>query len=216
MQADSDATLMQRVVGGDEAAFAEIVGRYKNPLVNYLTHLVRSRERAEEVAQDAFVRLYRNASKYREQERLGPYLYRIATNLVVTDVRREKRWSLLLPRLHASTNLTVTQPDAGLFVDEIQKKVSAALERLPVKYRAPIVLCDIEEWSYEEIARALECRVGTVKSRIFRGREMLRRQLAPYMEPHRTGDRNDRNERHTVDAIAAQTPAHERVASLRL
>lgn len=200
---------MQRVLGGEDEAFAEIVERYKNPLVNYLTHLVRSRERAEEVAQDAFVRLYRNASKYREQERLGPYLYRIATNLVVTTARREKRWSLLLPRLHASTNQAVPSPDSGLFTDEIQKKVSAALERLPVKYRAPIVLCDIEEWSYEEIARALECRVGTVKSRIFRGRELLRRQLAPYW----TGDRN---ERHRADETAARPANHERVATLQL
>ena len=66
MQAETDATLMKRVREGDEDAFAEIVERYKNPLVNYLTHLVRSRERAEEVAQDAFVRLYRNASNYRD------------------------------------------------------------------------------------------------------------------------------------------------------
>lgn len=213
MQAENDATLMLRVREGDEEAFAEILERYKNPLVNYLTHLVRSRDRAEEVAQDAFVRLYRNASKYREQERLGPYLYRIATNLVVTDVRREKRWSLLLPRLNASMSQVVAPPDAGLFVDEIQRKVSAALEALPVKYRAPIVLCDIEEWSYEEIARALECRVGTVKSRIFRGRELLRRQLAPYMSPHRTGDRN---ERHRADESAARPAAHERVATIQL
>jgi RNA polymerase sigma-70 factor (ECF subfamily) len=205
----TDATLMQRVRSGDDDAFAEIVERYKNPLVNYLTHLVRSRERAEEVAQDAFVRLYRNASKYREQERLAPYLYRIATNLVVSDVRRERRWSLLLPRLHASTNQAVPPPDAGLLTDEIQKKVTAALGALPVKYRAPIVLCDIEEWSYEEIARALECRVGTVKSRIFRGRELLRRQLAPYW----TGERN---ERHTTDEFAARTSAHERVATIQL
>jgi RNA polymerase sigma-70 factor (ECF subfamily) len=209
MQAETDATLMRRVREGDEDAFSEIVQRYKNPLVNYLTHLVRSRERAEEVAQDAFVRLYRNAANYREQERLGPYLYRIATNLVVTDVRREKRLSLLLPRLNASTTQTVPSPDEGLFVDEIQRKVSAALGALPVKYRAPIVLCDIEEWSYEEIARALECRVGTVKSRIFRGRELLRRQLAPWWI-------GDRNEGQRADEFAARPPARERVATIRL
>src|SRR4026209_692671 len=99
----TDDALMQRVRGGDDDAFAEIVDRYKDSLVNYLTHLVRSRDRAEEIAQDAFVRLYKNAAKYKERERLGPYLYRIATNLVVCEARREKRWSLLLPRLHAST-----------------------------------------------------------------------------------------------------------------
>src|SRR5215210_6500716 len=112
MHVQTDDDLMARVRGGDEEAFGGIVDRYKDSLVNYLTHLVRSRERAEEVAQDAFVRLYRNAAKYREQERLGPYLYRIATNLVVSEVRREKRWSLLLPRLHASTNQAVAPPDA--------------------------------------------------------------------------------------------------------
>lgn len=209
MEPVNDATLMQRVRTGDEDAFAAIVERYKNPLVNYLTHLVRSRERAEEVAQDAFVRLYRNAEKYREQERLGPYLYRIATNLVVSEARREKRWSLLLPRLNASTTQAAPGPDAGLLTDEIQRKVNSALERLPLKYRAPIVLCDIEEWSYEEIARALECRVGTVKSRIFRGRELLRRQLAPWWM-------GERNERQRADEIAPRPTAHERVATLHL
>ena len=209
MEPTTDASLMQRVVAGDDDAFAEIVERYKNPLVNYLTHLVRSRDRAEEVAQDAFVRLYRNASKYREQDRLGPYLFRIATNQVVTEVRREKRWSLLLPRLNASTTQAAPPPDTGLLTTEIQKKVNAALERLPVKYRAPIVLCDIEEWSYDEIARALDCRVGTVKSRIFRGREMLRRHLAPWWI-------GDNHERQRADEPAARTAAHERVATFHV
>src|SRR4028118_806325 len=118
--------LMQRVREGDDDAFAEIVDRYKNSLVNYLTHLVRSRDRAEEIAQDAFVRLYRNASRYQQQERLGPYLFRIATNVVVTEARREKRWSLLLPRLHASTRQSAPAPDTELFTSEIQRQVSAA------------------------------------------------------------------------------------------
>src|SRR5688572_10197662 len=127
----TDDVLMQRVTAGDEDAFAEIVDRYKNSLVNYVTHLVRSRERAEEIAQDAFVRLYRFEANYREQEKLGPYLFRIATNLVVTEARREKRWMLLLPRLHASTSTSVPAPDVPLMENEIQRQVSAALERVP-------------------------------------------------------------------------------------
>src|SRR5688500_2110402 len=111
MHGESDDVLMQRAALGDDDAFAAIVDRYKDSLVNYLTHLVRSRERAQEVAQDAFVRLYRNAASYQQQERLGPYLFRIATNVVVTEARREKRWSLLLPRLHASTRQSVPAPD---------------------------------------------------------------------------------------------------------
>lgn len=204
----TDDALMQRVREGDDDAFGEIVDRYKDSLVNYLTHLVRSRDRAEEVAQDAFVRLYRNASNYRQQERLGPYLFRIATNLVVTEIRRERRWSLLLPRLHASTRTSTPAPDTNLFTSEIQRQVSAAIDRLPVNYRAPLVLFEIEEWSYDEIAQALDIRVGTVKSRISRARDLLRRHLAPWW----TGGEND--ERHTARRLGAQHTAHERVARI--
>ena len=210
MQDATDDQLMKRCVDGDETAFGEIVHRYKNALVNYLTHLVRSRDRAEEVAQDAFVRLYRNASKYREQERLGPYLYRIATNLVVTEVRREKRWSLLLPRLNASTSQFAPSPDATLLTDEIQRQVAAALKELPLKYRAPLVLFEIEEWPYEEIAKALEIPSGTVKSRISRARELLRRQLAPWW----IGG-ND-HERHTTRRLDAQSAASDGIVQLHL
>jgi len=204
----TDDALMQRVREGDDDAFGEIVDRYKDSLVNYLTHLVRSRDRAEEVAQDAFVRLYRKASQYKQQERLGPYLFRIATNLVVTEIRRERRWSLLLPRLHASTRQSAPSPDTNLFASEIQRQVAAAIDRLPINYRAPLVLFEVEEWSYDEIAKALDVRVGTVKSRISRARELLRRHLAPFW----TG--GEANERHTTRRLDAQSAAHERVARL--
>lgn len=206
----TDDALMQRVRGGDDDAFGEIVDRYKDSLLNYLTHLVRSRDRAEEIAQDAFVRLYRNASKYREQERLGPYLFRIATNLVVTEVRRQKRWSLLLPRLHASTGHSAPSPDSSLLTDEIQRQVSAALEKLPLKYRAPLVLFEMEEWSYEEIARALDVRCGTVKSRISRARDLLRRHLAPWW----IGGVN--HERHATARLDPSAATSESVAQLHV
>lgn len=204
----SDDALMQRVREGDDDAFGEIVDRYKDSLVNYLTHLVRSRDRAEEIAQDAFVRLYRNANQYRQQKRLGPYLFRIATNLVVTEVRRERRWSLLLPRLHASTRASTPAPDTNLFATEIQRQVAAAIDRLPVPYRAALVLFEIEEWSYDEIAKALDVRVGTVKSRISRAREMLRKALAPWWIGGET------HERHSLARLDARPAAHERVAGI--
>lgn len=206
MQLATDDELMERVRQGDEAAFEQVVDRYKDALVNYVTHLVRSRERAEEFAQDAFVRLYRNASRYRQEQRLGPYLFRIATNLVVTEMRRQKRWSLLLPRLHASSSAGTSLPDAGVLTDEIQRKVAAALDRLPIKYRAPLVMYEIEEWSYEEIGTALDLRSGTVKSRISRARELLRRHLAPWWI-------GGTDERKSVDAAAA---APEGIARLQL
>ncbi len=204
----TDDALMQRVREGDDDAFGEIVDRYKNPLVNYLTHLVRSRDRAEEIAQDAFVRLYRNAANYKEQDRLAPYLFRIATNLTVTEVRRAKRWTLLMPRLHASTSQSTPSPDANLITDEIQKQVNAALERLPLKFRAPLVLFEMEEWSYEAIAAALDVRIGTVKSRISRARDLLRRQLAPWWKGGQS------HERHTAQHFDAQPAARDSVARI--
>ena len=211
MHVHTDDQLMGRVCGGDEDAFGEIVDRYKDSLVNYLTHLVRSRERAEEVAQDAFVRLYRNAEKYKEQEKLGPYLFRIATNLVVSEARRQKRWNLLLPRLHASSRQVAPPADLSLLTDEIQRQVTTALERLPVKYRAPLVLFEIEEWSYEEIAKALEIRSGTVKSRISRARDLMRRHLAPWwLGNGRIGENS--HERNRTARLDASPAAREGVA----
>lgn len=206
----TDDALMKRVREGDDDAFGEIVDRYKDSLVNYLTHLVRSRDRAEEIAQDAFVRLYRNADKYREQDKLGPYLFRIATNLTVTEVRRAKRWTLLLPRLHASTSQSTPSPDANLITDEIQRHVNAALERLPLKFRAPLVLFEIEEWPYDAIGTALDLPIGTVKSRISRARDLLRRQLAPWWK----GGHN--HERHSARPFDAQPAAREGVARIRV
>lgn len=202
----TDDVLMQRVRDGDDDAFAEIVDRYKDPLVNYLTHLARSRERAEEIAQDAFVRLYDNASRYRQRDRLGPYLYRIATNLLVSAIRRERRWNLLVPRLTAGTPRSAVAPDRELLESEIQRLVSDALDGLPLKYRAPLVLFEIEEWTYDAIATALGVRIGTVKSRISRARELLRRQLAPWW----TGGMADGRTR--VERPASRLAARESVA----
>ena len=206
----TDDALMQLVRDGDENAFGQIVDRYKDSLVNYLTHLVRSRDRAEELAQDAFVRLYRSAANYREREKLGPYLFRIATNLTVSEIRRERRWNLLLPRLNASTSPSIEAPDKNLITDEIQKQVAAALEKLPVKYRAPLVLFEIEEWSYDEIAAALSLPDGTVKSRISRARELMRRQLAPWWTGGNAHDRDRTGQQH------ARVAAREGVARIHV
>ncbi|MGH9423274.1 MAG: RNA polymerase sigma factor, partial [Thermoanaerobaculia bacterium] len=137
--------MIRRASEGDDDAFALFVDRYKHSLINYLTHLTRSHERAEEIAQDAFVRLYRNAAKCRAEERLGPFLFRIATNLAITEARRDLRWKRLLPRFIASQPTSVPPSDQELLTDEVQQKVSAALEKLPLTFRAPLVLFEIEE-----------------------------------------------------------------------
>ena len=181
MQDLTDSQLMMRVRSGDHEAFATLVDRYRNSLVNYLTHLDGSRDRAEEFAQEAFLRLYQHADRYDEQGRLAPYLFRIATNLFRSEKRRERRWELLWPRFSSNGDRHhEPMAQAGLMRDEIRRKVSEAVASLPLRLRAPIVMREIEGWSYREIAETLECEEGTIKSRIFRGREQLKRVLAPY------------------------------------
>lgn len=182
MTAPTDAELMARVCAGDHDAFAMIVERYKDSLVNYLSHMTGNRDRAEEHAQASFVRLYETAPRYREEGKLGPYLFRIATNLARTDAMRGRLRDLLLLRFWSLDDRTPDEesPLADLQRRDLQREVAAALASLPVAYRAAVVLREVEGWSYQEIAASLKCSEGTVKSRIARGREQLRRRLLPF------------------------------------
>lgn len=195
-EADADdADLMARVRAGDREAFARLVDRHKDPLVGYLARLTGSPDRAQDLAQEAFLRLYRAAAGYRERGQLAAFLYRIATNLVRSEARRERRWRRLAPRLTsgretegapAESAATIgvpgdPAPPGGphrLVRRELQHRLARALAALPLELRAPLVLYEIEEWSQREVARALGCREGTVKSRLFRARRRLREELA--------------------------------------
>ena len=194
----SDAALMARTRAGDRDAFGLLVDRHKDALVGYLARLTGSPDRAQDLAQEAFLRLYRAAGSYRERGQLTAFLYRIATNLVRSEARRERRWRQLLPHLAPRTNrrgavagapapaipgdrLEAGVAPAGprrLRQREVQRRLSRALATLPVELRAPLLLYEIEEWSQADIARALGCREGTVKSRLFRARRRLRDELA--------------------------------------
>ncbi len=178
---DLDATQMNRVRSGDRDAFAGLVDRHKDAVVNYLTRLTGNRDRAEDLAQETFLRLFRSAGSYSEQGLLRGYLFRIATNLVRSEERREKRLRLLLPFLGRQDHAEPAAP-SGLLRREMHRELSAAVAKLPLRYRVPLVLHEIEGWAYADIARALGCREGTVKSRIHRGRQHLKERLAPYWQ----------------------------------
>ena len=182
MTSDDDAELLSRVQSGDRGAFAMLVDRHKDRLVNYLTVLVRNRERSEDLAQEVFLKLYLHAGRYEERGQFLPYLYRMATNLVRSEERTRRRRELLLHTFTANGNGHRAQasPQAMLLSTEIGERVGEAIAALPLRYRSPLTLREIEGWSYQDIASALNCREGTVKSRIHRGRERLRRLLEPY------------------------------------
>lgn len=177
--AEPDAGLMVRLRTGDRDAFTDLVERHKDAVVNYLTRLTGNRDRAEDLAQETFLRLFRSAGSYSEQGLLRAYLFRIATNLVRSEERRERRLRLLLPFLGHRKHAEPTAP-SGLLRQELHREVASAVAQLPLRYRVPLVLHEIEGWPYADIARELGCREGTVKSRIHRGRQHLKERLAPY------------------------------------
>jgi len=172
---------MRRVQEGDREAFAALVERHKAPLVRFLAALARDWGRAEEVAQDTFVRLFELSHKYEERGQFTPYLFRIAANLLRTQDRKERRRTILLKVFSMNGgHSTPPSPQTVCLRDELSHRLSDALAALPLRYRSPLVLRDMEGWSYADIARALSCGEGTVKSRIHRGRERLRLLLEPY------------------------------------
>lgn len=187
---NNEAELLERTRARDDEAFRLLVDRHKGLLVNYLTRLTGCRDRAEDYAQEAFIRFYQQIHRYREEGALSAYLLRIATNLVRSDERRKKRWKVLEPLFmitgfktsHGSANAhgAITSPQGEALAHEEQRQVVQALESLDLLYRAPIVLREIEGMSYRDIAAALEISVGTVKSRLNRGRQLLKQELAPY------------------------------------
>jgi len=175
----SDDELMARSVAGDRRAFAELVERHEDAVVGYLVRLARSRDRAEDIGQETFLRLYRARARYRGEGRLLAYLFRIATNLLRSEERRERQRRLLSFFFPSEEHEEPAAP-RGLLRDEAQAQVAAAVAELPLRLRVPLVLHEIEGWPYAEIARHLDCREGTIKSRIHRGRLALRARLEPY------------------------------------
>lgn len=191
----TDGELLERAKKRDCEAFAHLVDRYKDAMVNYLARLTGCRDRAEDVAQETFVRLFQGLDRYRDQGHLVAYLYRIATNLVRSEERRKRRWQILLPRFSPTSEPANGKgPQEHALASEEQRQVSRALAAIDLIYRAPLVLREIEGCSYLEIAEVLGVSEGTVKSRLHRGRHLLKEELAPYWSGARQG-RGARSER---------------------
>jgi RNA polymerase sigma-70 factor, ECF subfamily len=184
MEPNQDAELVVRMQSGDREAFAGVIDRYKHHLVNYLTRLTGSRTQAEDLAQETFLRLYLSIGRYRESGRLKGYLYRIATNLSRSEFRKEsaRRLVSLAFLSGGNGNRPRSDPQTDLQGVETRQVLQRALDGVPLRYRVPLVLHVIEGLSYGEISRILGCREGTVKSRINRGRNKLKRKIEPYLK----------------------------------
>ncbi len=189
----TDHRLLEATRTGDEVAFAELVRRYRNQITNYVYRMTNDYELAVDLAQETFMRVYAAAERYQTSYAFSTYIYRIATNLAISELRRRKRRRLVslssffAERESPTDSCELEMPDLGplqdaTFVeDERRAAVARAIATLPEKYRAPLVLRDVEERSYEEIALILRMNEGTVKSRINRARSFLRDKLQAYL-----------------------------------
>ncbi|MDW8308894.1 MAG: sigma-70 family RNA polymerase sigma factor [Verrucomicrobiales bacterium] len=191
---DPDAVLMLRVKRGDRAAFAALVEKYQQPVLNFLLRSLQDETEAEDLAQSVFVQVWKSARRYRRSARFSTWLFTIARNLCLNELRRRARHpaaSLDAPVSESETPLpqrledrqTATPPEA-LLREELFQKVEAALAELPENQRTAILLFR-EEFSYEDIAAVLGCSLSATKSLIHRGRETLKQKLKPYL---RTGE----------------------------
>jgi RNA polymerase sigma-70 factor, ECF subfamily len=187
----SDHALIEATRRGDETAFGEVMARYRGPITNYLYRFLGDYEEAVDLSQETFVRLYFAIDRYHTDYAFSTYLYRIATNLAISELRRRKRRKLL-----SLTGLFQNEidegiefqppdgrslPDEDLIEGERSRQIEKAIGALPDKYRAPIVLREIEEKSYDEIAAILGLGLGTTKSRINRARGLLKEKLRNYL-----------------------------------
>lgn len=189
---DPDADLMLRVKQGDTAAFTELVEKYKQPVMNVIYRTLRDAAEAEDLAQNVFIQVYKSADRYRVSAKFSTWLFTIARNLCLNEIRRRSRHpadSLDAPHpeqddqpLQQFEDKKNFAPPETLLHGELEQKIDQALAELPENQRTAILLCRQDELSYEEIAEVLGCSLSATKSLIHRGRETLKEKLKPYLQ----------------------------------
>ena len=190
---DSDAVLVVRTVAGDQKAFELLVLKYERRIQRLIGRMVRDVDLVEDIAQETFIRAYRALPKFRGDAQFYTWLYRIAVNTAKKFLMDLKRNPTVSENSFKSgegdetsyleNELTTTEtPEAILASKEIADMVNAALAALPEELRQAITLREIEGLSYEDIAQAMACPIGTVRSRIFRAREAISARIKPMLD----------------------------------
>ena len=184
-----DQLLVERVQRGDKKAFDILVAKYQHKIVKLISRYIRDQAEVLDVAQDAFIKAYRALPKFRGESAFYTWLYRIAINTaknyLVAQGRRlpdsDVEISVAEQFEGASELRDYATPERLLLKDEIERTVFEVIEQLPEDLRTAITLRELEGLSYEEIAEAMGCPIGTVRSRIFRAREAIHTKLKPLL-----------------------------------
>lgn len=202
---DDDAALMLRVQRGDLGAFEALVEKYRQPVFNFIQRTLHDADETEDLSQQVFVQAWKAAGRYRVASRFSTWLFTIARNLCLNELRRRGRHpteSLDAPRgpndvLPERELEDVRGPGVvgEVLLDELEQKIEEALAALPEMQRSAILLFREKDLAYEDIAAILEVSVSATKSLIHRGRETLKRRLKPYLQSGRWDDSRSENPR---------------------
>ena len=197
---DSDLLLVERTVAGDQRAFELLVIKYQRRIERLIGRMVRDVDLVQDIAQETFIRAYRALHQFRGEAQFYTWLYRIAVNTAKKSLLDMKRNPVISENAfgapddedetsQAGHELTTQEtPETVLAAKEIAAVVNAAMQALPEDLRQAVTLREIEGLSYEEIADAMNCPIGTVRSRIFRAREAISAKVRPLLE-NQTGRR---------------------------
>lgn len=188
---ESDEKLMVQVAEGHQASFTILYNRYKLRLYRYIYRMTGDSQMAEDIFQETFLRLYRYAPRYKPVAHFSTFLYRIATNLVLNEMKRRKIVSFITFSKKSESFSDGTQyeesipdgthsPEDSAYLDQLSEHLQRAVNLLPETMRATFLLSEYEEKKYEEIATILDCSLGTVKSRVNRARN----KILKYLETH--------------------------------
>ena len=178
--ADGETDLIAECQEGDRQAFNRLVMRYQNLVYNFLYRLAPNWDDVDDLAQEVFVKVYHSIKQLKDPSQFKSWLHCIAVSVYIDEQRRRKKRR---ERVVSDERLLETRADPNespgyhLERQELHKRLQEAIDRLPEEFKIAIVLREIQELSYEEISKTLKCSIGTVRSRIFRGRQLLQHML---------------------------------------
>lgn len=173
---DDDFSLIKIFIDGEESAFNELVKRHKDKVRNIIYVTLSNTDAIDDIAQEVFITVYKHLKSFRFESQFTTWLYRITINKCKDHLRKKNIRKIFLPLRDDEEETIVGSINENTDIKHI---VRNAIASLPDKLRIPIVLKDLEGFSYQEIADTMDCEIGTVKSRIFRGREALKNILKP-------------------------------------
>ncbi len=176
-----DYELVKQAASGDQSAFAELLNRYKNLVYSVVLRMVNDTEEANDLAQEIFIKLYRNLDKYQPEYKFSTWLIRISTNHVIDYRRKRKQETISIEEISYELTNNST-PEKEYIQKEKKKYLEYAIQALPDLYKIPIVLYHQQGLHYQEIADIIGEPLSKVKNRIFRGRKMLKESLEKEIE----------------------------------